>query len=101
MTKQSSKKPAIYILANKRNGTLYTGVTSDLIQRIHQHKEKITGGFSKKYGCANLVYFEMHETMKAAITREKQIKSGSRNKKLFLIETKNPEWQDLYNEIIK
>ena len=101
MTKQSSKNPAVYILANKRNGTLYTGVTSDLIQRIYQHKEKTADGFSKKYGCANLVYFEMHETMESAISREKQIKAGSRIKKLRLIENLNPDWQDLYEEIIK
>ncbi|MBP7721446.1 MAG: GIY-YIG nuclease family protein [Alphaproteobacteria bacterium] len=100
MTKQS-RNPAVYILANKRNGTLYTGVTSDLIQRIHQHKEKITDGFSKKHDCSNLVFFEIHETMESAILREKQIKGGSRKKKLALIENKNPEWQDLYEEIIK
>ncbi len=101
MTKQSSKNPAVYILANKRNGTLYTGVTSDLIHRIYQHKEKITDGFSKKHDCSNLVFFEMHETMESAISREKQIKAGSRIKKLRLIENLNPDWQDLYNEIIK
>jgi putative endonuclease len=100
VTKQS-RNPAVYILANKRNGTLYTGVTSDLIQRIHQHKEKITDGFSKKHDCSNLVFFEIHETMESAILREKQIKGGSRKKKLALIENKNPEWQDLYEEIIK
>ncbi len=100
MTKQS-RNPAVYILANKRNGTLYTGVTSDLVQRIHQHKEKTTDGFSKKHDCSNLVFFEMHETMESAILREKQIKGGSRKKKLTLIENKNPEWQDLYNEITK
>ena len=100
MTKQS-RNPAVYILANKRNGTLYIGVTSDLIQRIHQHKEKITDGFSKKHDCSNLVFFEIHETMESAILREKQIKGGSRKKKLALIENKNPEWQDLYEEIIK
>ena len=100
MTKQS-RNPAVYILANKRNGTLYTGVTSDLIQRIHQHKEKIADGFSKKHDCSNLVFFEMHESMESAILREKQIKGGSRKKKLALIENKNPEWQDLYEEITK
>lgn len=101
MTKQSSKQPAVYILTNKRNGTLYTGVTSDLKKRIYQHKNNITEGFTSKYGCNLLVFYELHQTMPAAITREKQIKGGSRNKKLALIEDQNPEWQDLYEDILK
>ena len=75
------KQPAIYIITNKRNGALYTGVTSDLEKRIYQHKNAVTPGFSHRYDCKLLVYFEMHETMLDAITREKQIKAGSRKKK--------------------
>ena len=94
------KFPAIYILANKKNGTLYTGVTSDLPKRIYEHKNGMTKGFTSKYECKNLVYYEICEGMDAAITREKQIKSGSRQKKITLIESLNPEWLDLYQEII-
>ena len=75
-------QPAIYIVANKRNGTIYTGVTSDLIKRIYQHKQGDIPGFTKKYGCNQLVYYEQWESMVNAIEREKQIKSGSRKKKL-------------------
>lgn len=99
MTKQSSKAPAIYILANKQNGTLYTGVTSNLPKRIYKHKNDLIEGFTSKYQCHLLAYYEMHETMEAAIEREKQIKGGSRKKKLALIENQNPEWNDLYAEI--
>lgn len=95
------KQPTVYILANKRNGTLYTGVTSNLIQRVFQHKFQMTVGFSPKYDCKNLVYFESYETMEQAISREKQIKAGSRKKKLKLIESMNPEWIDLYETICK
>ena len=94
------KQPAIYILANKKNGTLYTGVTSNLIQRIHQHKAGDIPGFSAKYACKILVYYEPHETMESAITREKQLKGGSRQKKLALIESANPDWEDLYPTIL-
>lgn len=93
------KRPAVYIIASKRNGTLYTGVTSDLVARVHQHKNGITPGFASDYRCRSLVYFEMHEDMRAAIAREKQIKAGSRRKKLALIEGMNPDWQDLYEQI--
>ena len=93
------KQPAIYIMANKRNGTLYTGVTSNLVQRIWQHREGVTDGFTKRYGCKRLVWFEMADTMDGAISREKQIKAGSRAKKLALIEAVNPEWNDLYDGI--
>jgi putative endonuclease len=86
-------------MANKRNGTLYTGVTSNLVQRVWQHREGKTEGFTKRYGCKMLVWFEMAGTMDAAITREKQIKAGSRAKKLALIEAVNPEWHDLWGEI--
>lgn len=94
------KNPAIYILANKPNGTIYTGVTSNLIQRVYQHKQGFVQGFTKKYNCKLLVYYELIDDMITAIEREKQIKGGSRNKKLVLIRSMNPNWQDLYQEII-
>jgi predicted GIY-YIG superfamily endonuclease len=93
------KHPAIYILTNERNGTLYTGVTSNLIQRIAQHKDKTTGGFTAKNNCNILVYYETYEDMEQAILREKQIKGGSRKKKLALIEKLNSSWKDLYEDI--
>jgi putative endonuclease len=94
------KQPAIYIMTNKRNGTLYTGVTSDLIKRVYQHKNASISGFSRRYDCKLLVYYESHEDRLGAITREKQIKAGSRKKKIALIESMNPEWHDLYVEIL-
>ncbi len=94
------KNPAVYIMTNKRNGTLYTGVTSDLIKRVWQHKQGSFGGFSSKYKTTTLVYFEQCDNMLSAITREKQIKAGSRKKKLNLIEQINPNWRDLYAEIL-
>ena len=93
------KRPATYILTNRRNGTLYTGVTSHLKRRIWQHREGIFDGFSKRYGCKHLVWFEMHDTMESAIAREKQIKAGSRQKKLTIIEKDNPDWRDLFPDI--
>jgi putative endonuclease len=86
-------------MANKRNGTLYTGVTSDLGRRVYLHKHGSVEGFALRYGCRLLVYYEAHQDMTAAIAREKQIKAGSRRKKLALIEGMNPEWKDLYAEI--
>ena len=94
------KQPTVYIMTNQRNGTLYTGVTSNLIKRVYEHKADIHNGFSKKYGCKHLVFYELYETMEAAIHRETQIKKGSRKHKLMLIERMNPEWKDLYEEII-
>jgi len=94
------KQPAIHIMANQRNGTLYTGVTSDLVQRVWQHREGLGDGFTKQYGCKQLVWFELAGTMDAAVTREKQIKGGSRVKKLHLIESSNPDWDDLYDQIV-
>jgi putative endonuclease len=94
------KNPAVYIVTNKRHGTLYTGVTSDLHGRIYQHKNKVVEGFTAKYGCDKLVYYEQHETMESAILREKQIKAGTRQKKLELITSINPDWVDLYESII-
>jgi putative endonuclease len=89
-------QPAIYILASRPNGTLYVGVTADLIQRIWQHKNNSVEGFTQKYGVHTLVYFEQHSTMHDAISREKQIKAGSRAKKVALIMSMNPHWEDLY-----
>lgn len=94
------KQPSVYIMTNKPNGTLYTGVTSDLIKRVYEHKHGVVPGFTKKYGCKRLVYYEMHESMDNAISREKQIKSGSRDKKIELIESMNPKWEDLYEDIV-
>jgi putative endonuclease len=93
------KQPAIYIMANKKNGTLYTGVTSNLIKRVYEHKENVVESFSKKYDCKNLVFYEIHESMEFAINREKQIKGGSRKIKLELIENFNPNWDDLYDSL--
>ena len=92
-------KPAVYIMTNKRNGTLYTGVTSDLVRRVYEHKCSIIPGSTKKYGCKLLVYYEIIESMETAITREKKIKGGSRKNKIKLIETQNPTWLDLYENI--
>ena len=93
------KQPAVYIMASRRNGTLYTGVTSDLVQRVWQHKESKVG-FTARYGCKLLVWYEIQEEMLPAIAREKQIKAGSRRKKLALIEAMNPVWADLYESIV-
>ena len=93
------KQPAVYILASRRNGTLYTGVTSDLVQRIWQHRNDLAEGFTKTYRVHTLVYFEMHEDMLGAITREKQVKAWKREWKLRLIETDNPAWRDLWDDI--
>ena len=90
------KQPCVYIMASKRHGTLYTGVTSNLPKRAFEHREGLAEGFSAKYGCKILVWYELHETMIEAIAREKQIKAGSRAKKIALIEGLNPEWKDLY-----
>jgi putative endonuclease len=89
-------QPAIYMLASQARGTLYVGVTSNLIQRIWQHKNNLVVGFTQQYGVHTLVYFELHATMMEAISREKQLKAGSRAKKVALIEGMNPNWEDLY-----
>ena len=91
--------PAVYIITNRRYGVLYTGVTSDLPSRIWHHKNKTADGFSARYNLSRLVYFEMCDDMCGAISREKQIKAGSRQKKLALIRSMNPEWRDLYEDI--
>ncbi len=94
------KSPCVYLMASDRNGTLYAGVTSDLIQRAFQHREGLVPGFTTKYGCKRLVWFEQHADMQAAILREKQIKAGSRARKLALIEATNPTWRDLFDELV-
>ena len=94
------KQPCVYILASSRNGTLYVGVTSNLVQRIWQHKNNVAAGFTKKYGIHLLVWFESHETMESAIGREKAIKEWRRAWKITLIEEKNPHWCDLYEQIL-
>jgi len=92
--------PVVYIMANKRNGTLYTGVTSDIVQRVYQHKQNVIPGFTKQYRCKHLVYYAQFEDMFTAISHEKQIKGGSRIKKLALIESMNPQWEDLYETLL-
>ena len=94
------KHPCVYILASRRNGTLYVGVTSDLVQRIWQHKNNQADGFTKKYAIHALVWFEPHVTMESAICREKAIKEWQRAWKIRLIESANPQWRDLYDEIV-
>lgn len=95
-----SKQFCVYILASKRNGTLYIGVTSDLLKRIWQHKNKLVEGFTQKYNVNRLVYFEIHPGAESAIIREKQMKKWKRAWKLRLIEGKNPKWKDLYDDIV-
>jgi putative endonuclease len=94
------KQPCVYIVANRRNGTLYIGVTSNLPRRAYEHREGLVKGFSSRYGCKILVWYEVHDTMIDAITREKQIKGGSRAKKVALIEALNPLWKDLFDTLI-
>jgi putative endonuclease len=94
------KQPAVYILASKRNGTLYIGVTSNLVKRIWEHKQDLVEGFSKRYGVHQLVWYELHETMESAIEREKRIKEWKRKWKIELIESTNPSWNDLYEMIL-
>ena len=96
-----AKQPCVYILASKRNGTLYVGVTSGLVKRIWEHKNDFVAGFTKRYKVHTLVWFEQHETMESAIAREKAIKEWKRQWKLELIDQLNPEWHDLYGEIIQ
>jgi len=93
-------QPTVYVLASQRNGTLYIGVTSDLIKRIWEHKNHLVEGFTQKYNVHQLVYFEQHQDMLAAITREKQLKKWNRAWKLALIEKTNPDWRDLWPEIV-
>ncbi|MFA3782025.1 GIY-YIG nuclease family protein [Melioribacteraceae bacterium 4301-Me] len=94
------KKYFVYIMTNKNNTVLYTGVTNNLVRRVYEHKEKLIEGFTKKYNCTKLVWYEIYTDAYSAISREKQIKAGSRKKKLELINSLNPEWKDLYYEIL-
>lgn len=94
------KQPCVYLLASKPNGTLYVGVTSNLIQRVWQHKNDLVEGFTKRYSVHTLVWYEVHENMESAIAREKAIKEWKRVWKIALIEKMNPEWRDLYDELL-
>jgi len=90
----------VYILASNKNGTLYIGITSNLVKRIYEHKNEFVEGFTKQYSVHNLVYFEITESVESAIAREKQLKKWNRAWKIRLIEKTNPEWRDLYMELI-
>ncbi len=89
----------IYIVTNNNNTALYIGVTNDLVRRIYEHREKMVKGFTSRYNLRKLVYFEMFDEIESAITREKQLKAGSRQRKIDLIEAVNPTWRDLYEEL--
>jgi putative endonuclease len=94
-----TKQPCVYLLASQRNGTLYIGVTSDLIDRVYQHRNELDEGFTKRYKIHDLVWYEPHQTMESAIQREKQLKKWDRKAKIGLIEQNNPQWQDLWPEL--
>jgi len=94
------RQAATYIMANKRNGTLYLGATGNFQRRIWEHREGLLLGFTKKYGCKMLVWYEFYDNVRDALAREHQLKGGSRLKKLSLIETMNPDWLDLYDDLI-
>jgi putative endonuclease len=94
------KQPCVYLLASRRNGTLYVGVTSDLIKRIWEHRNHVVAGFTQKYGVDKLVWYELHASMESAIQREKAIKEWKRAWKMNLIEKTNPEWVDLYETLL-
>ncbi|MDR2172926.1 MAG: GIY-YIG nuclease family protein [Burkholderiales bacterium] len=100
MSTRDEKQPAVYIILSKRNGTLYIGVTSNLVQRVWQHRNDAVEGFSKKYQTHILAYYELHDNMESAILREKQLKKWERQWKIRLIEKSNPYWRDLYSEIV-
>ena len=95
----NDKRPCVYILTNKRNGTLYIGVTSDIVCRAWEHRSNAVGGFVRDYGVHRLVFVEFHETMADAVLREKRIKKWRRAWKLELIERDNPQWRDLWDEL--
>ena len=94
------KQPAVYVLASKRNGTLYIGVTSDLTKRVWEHKNDLVEGFTKRYSVHRLIWYELHNSMESAIKREKSMKEWKRAWKLELIESVNPDWEDLYHRIV-
>ena len=93
------RQPAVYIMASQRNGTLYVGVTCELVRRASQHRLADGDGFAARHGCTLPVFYELHADMTAAILREKQLKAGSRSRKLALVEAANPTWRDLYDDI--
>jgi putative endonuclease len=93
------KQPCVYIMASRKNGTLYTGVTSDLVKRVWQHKNNVTEGFTNKYSIHTLVWYELHSDMNEAIKHEKSIKKWRRDWKIKLIEENNPQWDDLYSSL--
>jgi predicted GIY-YIG superfamily endonuclease len=97
---QLMRIPAVYMMTSKKNGVIYTGVTSNLAQRVYQHKMQVIECFTKKYNCKLLVFYEIYDGMAYAIAREKIIKGGSRRKKIALIESMNPDWNDLYHSIL-
>ena len=94
------KHPCVYILASHHIGTLYVGVTSNLIQRVYQHKNNLVEGFTQRYKCHTLVWYEPHETMETAILREKEVKKWQRHAKITLIEKSNPQWRDLWEDLV-
>ena len=96
---RSVRAPCVYMIASKRNGTLYTGVTSNLVQRVWQHRNGFVEGFTRQYGIHLLVWYEMHSTMESAMTREKQLKKWRRSWKVHLIEEMNRDWVDLYQQL--
>jgi putative endonuclease len=98
---RAMRHACVYILANKRNGTLYVGVTNDVVRRVWEHKSDVVEGFTKRYSVHRLVYAEFHETMPLAIVREKQVKKWRREWKIELIERDNPEWRDLYEDMVR
>jgi putative endonuclease len=94
------KQPCVYLLSSRRHGTLYVGVTSDLVKRVWQHKENLADGFTKRYKVHQLVWYELHERMDSALRREKAIKNWKRSWKVAMIEKDNPKWRDLYEELV-
>jgi len=101
MTNKNMKTGFVYIMASERNGTLYIGVTSDLVKRVYEHKTSAVDGFTKKYNIHTLVYYEMADDIRGAIEREKQLKKWNRQWKLRLIEKENPTWKDLYDDLVE
>ena len=95
-----NREPCVYLLASRRNGTLYTGVTSDLVKRVWEHKNNVAEGFTKRYGVHRLVWYELYSNIESAIAREKAIKEWKRQWKLELIESLNPDWRDLFEELV-
>ena len=94
------KQYYVYMMASKKNGTLYLGVTSDLVKRVYEHKNDLVEGFTEKYGVHDLVYYEVHRDVEEAILREKRIKKWNREWKINLVKEKNPGWKDLYGDIV-